>query len=409
MPRDDLQLRVGQFIEKWRNFDAPSSDSIVDDYFVFCRDLLFLDEDTVGQVLSILTRNMEMWALEMSPVYKKSKVFYSKEDFEDRSKWYVNEVNRRSVDTQTSGSTTGFQFRYRRMSDSFERIEWDNHYDMVLDEFGVGANPSILYFFSHHSKKNENNAVFFDPDPQPYLNSHGRSRRSFVHYANFDMYKSDPEFFFSGLFEYLSKNPIDVLFSGGPQINSMCNHARKLGFSGVVAPLLSQTNERLLVEDADFLLGGGYCEKVCDHMRCWDGGASFFTCREGNLHLMDNLSWCEDIDGRLISTDFFNFSSPFVRYWNGDICLVGDVYSRCECGRLCRDFEFLENRAFSLDGVNLLILKSRMLGLRLGGIKQVRCYSDSLNVVSSRTLSDEEKNKIRSLESKFNFVFSVED
>ena len=85
MPRDDLQLRVGQFIEKWRNFDAPSSDSIVDDYFVFCRDLLFLDEDTVGQVLSILTRNMEMWALEMSPVYKKSKVFYSKEDFEDRS------------------------------------------------------------------------------------------------------------------------------------------------------------------------------------------------------------------------------------------------------------------------------------------------------------------------------------
>lgn len=405
----EARLFADHFIKKWKDADIPSSDSIVDDYLFFCRDLLFFDEDTVRDILSILIKNMEMWVLEMSPVYKRSKVFYTKEDFEDRSKWYVEEVRHRSVDTQTSGSTTGFQFRYRRMGDSFERIEWDNHYDMVLDEFGVGPEPHILYFFSHNSKKFGDLPVFFDHHPQPHLNSHGRSRRSFVHYANFDMYKSEPGLFFSGLFDYVSKNPIDVLFSGGPQVNSMCHHVRKLGFAGVVAPLLSQTNERLLFEDADFLLGGGHCENVCDHMRCWDGGASFFTCRSGNLHLMDNLSWCEDVDGRLVSTDFFNFASPFVRYWNGDICLVGDFYSRCECGRLYRDFEFLDNRAFSLDGVDLLILKSRMLGLRVGGIKQVRCYSDSLNVVSSRALSDEEKNKIRSLEPKFNFVFSVED
>jgi hypothetical protein len=408
MTRVDLENIANVFIRKWKEVREPSLD-VVGEYLPFCRELMFFEEGLVAEVLAILKENIEMWALEKSPVYMRSKSFYTKGDFEDRSAWYVGEVSDRSVDTQTSGSSTGFQFRYRRMADSFERIEWDNHYDMILDEFGIRPDPHVLYFFSHHFKKSEGEAFFMDPTPQPYLNSHGRSRSSIVHYANFDMYKSNPYCFFENFFEYVSNNRIDVLFSGGPQISSLCHHARKMGFEGMVASLLSQTNERLLIEDAEFMLDGGFCLDICDHMRCWDGGASFFTCGAGNVHLMDNFSWCEEVDGRLVSTDFFNFASPFVRYWNGDICSIGGKYSRCDCGRLYRDFYFLENRPFSLNGVDLSVLKSRMAGLNIKGIRQVRCYSDSLNVVSSRILSQDEIRKINSLEPKFKFVFSVED
>jgi hypothetical protein len=260
------------------------------------------------------------------------------------------------------------------MRSTFERLEWDNHYDMVLDEFGVVQKPNIMYFFPNHYKKDGDSVVFSDGSPQPYLNSHGRSRRSSVHYANFDLYKSNPPLFFELLFQYLSRNPMDLIFTSGPQINSMCHYLRTLGFSGALAGLLSQTNERLLQDDASFLLDNGHFASVCDHMRCWDGGASFFTCRSGNYHLMDNLSWCEELDGRLISTDYFNFASPFVRYWNGDLCRIGRNFLRCDCGRLYREFEFVENRPFSLGGVCLGDLRSRMLSLNISGIKQVKCY-----------------------------------
>jgi hypothetical protein len=382
---------------------------MVEDYVGICRLLPFEDLSVFMDAIDIVKRNIEMWSLENSPVYLRSRPYYSKEHMEDRSLWYVDEAMADSVETHTSGSTTGFHFIYRRMISTFERLEWDNHYDLVMDEFGVADQPDLLYFFPNHFEKRDGMPVFLSPEPQPYLNSHGRSRRCRVHYANFDLYKSDPFSFFSALFEYVSRNRIDVVFSAGPQINSMCYHMRKLGFSGRFARLLSQTNERMLQDDASFLLSGNYFDFICDHMRCWDGGASFFTCRHGNYHLMDNLSWCEDIDGKMISTDYFNLASPFVRYWNGDMCKIGSDFMRCECGRLYREFEFLENRPFSLNGVCLGDLRRRMLLLGVGGVKQVKCYVDKIDIVSSRTLSENEKFKISDLEPSFSFFFSVEE
>lgn len=368
-----------------------------------------VDEKLFLEVTSLLRKNAEMWAHEYSEVYLKYKPFYCKEDFEDKRSWYVSRSEEDSVDTHTSGSSTGFHFMYRRIKSTFDVIEWDNHYDMVLDEFAIRNSPNILYFFPNHFKKLDDRPVFVSSDPQPYLNSHGRSRKSIVHYANFDMYKSDPSGFFGALFDHVSKNDIDVFFSSGPQINSLCHHIRKLGFNGRIGRLLSQTNEMLMQDDVGFLfIENAYFEKVCDHMRCWDGGASFFTCRFGNYHLMDNLSWCEESEGRLISTDYFNLASPFVRYWNGDMCRISGETSRCECGRLFREFEFLENRPFSLSGVCLGELRRKMMGLGLKCIKQVRCYVDSIDVVSSRELSTEEKRSISSLEPSFFFKFSVE-
>lgn len=395
------------FVSRWKG--APPSPKVAEDYVGLCRTLPFVDESLFMEVVSILKENIESWALEHSRIYTRSRPFYCKEHMDDKSSWYVPRSMEDSVETHTSGSTTGFHFFYRRMKSTFNAIEWDNHYDMVLDEFGVRQNPDILYFFSDNFKKQDGSVVFCEDTPQPYMNSHGRSRLAKVHYANFDMYKSDPELFFKGLFAYLSERRMDVFFSAGPQVNSMCHYIRRLDFQGRLANLLSQTNERLLQEDARFLfVENSHFGQVCDHMRCWDGGASFFTCREGNYHLMDNLSWCEEIGGRLVSTDYFNFASPFVKYWSGDVCRIGRSLSRCDCGRLYREFEFVDNRPFSLRGVCLRDLKERMLSLGIPGIKQVRCYADSVNVVSSRALSEIEKSAISSLESRFSFVFSVE-
>lgn len=396
------------FIFKWKSFSYPSP-KIAESYLDFCRDLLFMDESLVRECVDVLRRNMEMWALENSRVYLRSRPFYEKEHMEDKDAWYVQSATDDSTDTQTSGSSTGFNFIYRRTASTFDRIEWDNHYDMVLDEFGVLNAPHVLYFFPNHFKKFGSSAIFCDSGPQPYLNSHGRSRTSIVHYANFDLYKSDPNLFFESFTDYVNKNSIDVVFTSGPQVNSLCHHLRRLGFEGRIAGLLSHTNERLIQEDASFLLEKKYFDHVCDHMRCWDGGASFFTCRDGNYHLMDNLSWCEDVDGRLVSTDYFNFSSPFVRYWNGDVCSIGEYYQRCDCGRLYRNFDFLENRPFSLNGICLGELRRKMMLVGPEEIKQVKCYTDRVDVVSERVLTPLEKEAISLLEPNIRFEFVVEN
>ena len=162
--------------------------------------------------------------------------------------------------------------------------------------------------------------------------------------------------------------------------------------------------------DAKFLfLDNGYFDDACDHMRCWDGGATFYTCKHRNYHLMDNLAWVEEVDGRMICTDYFNLASPFVRYWNGDYCKIGKEYRRCECGRLYREFEFMQSRPFSLKGVCMKEIKDGLKVLGIPGIKEVRCSQSHLDVVSVVPISQEDRLKIASLSDKFPFRFLTEE
>lgn len=69
---------------------------------------------------------------------------------------------------------------------------------------------------------------------------------------------------------------------------------------------------------------------VIDKMRCWDGGLSFFECPCGRKHIYDELCYVEQVDGRLVSTDFYNFAHAFIRYANGDEGKIEQ--GLCECG-----------------------------------------------------------------------------
>jgi hypothetical protein len=78
---------------------------------------------------------------------------------------------------------------------------------------------------------------------------------------------------------------------------------------------------------------------VRDHMRCWDGGATFFTCSQGRVHWVDMLApvWTNS-RGELISSDAWNASHEFSSYSNGDLCQFGN-YELCSCGLVRRTGE----------------------------------------------------------------------
>ncbi|NBT60107.1 hypothetical protein EBT16_15150 [bacterium] len=307
----------------------------------------------------------------------------------------------------TSGSTTGFSFEYMRWEPFLYFIEGSNHYDLVLDEFEISEKPKILYFFNSN-QYDQDKIITVRNDSLNFMEHHGTKRKAEVHYINFKMFQQDHLGFFSNIMDHLFSQDLDVIFAPGPSINSMCHYLEKSKKNRRICKLLSNTNERLLHEDAIFLLGG-YAENVCDHMRCWDGGATFFTCKNMNYHILDNLSWCEEIDGKLVSTDYFSLPSPFVRYWNGDLCSIRSEYQRCECGRLYREFEFLENRPFSIKGSCLNEIKRKIEKIHSKIIKQIRCGLNTIDIISSAEIPQDQRERIIKTTDKFEFRFIVEN
>jgi hypothetical protein len=374
-------------------------------------DLMLSDEETVRRCTEALRHNIEGWTRSRCPRYPLDKPFACKADLEDKVGWYVPSLAGKSTEVSTTGSTTGMPFKYMRWQSMFHKIEWDYHHNLVLDEFGVCERPNVLYFFSENYKTDGDSPIAcFGGRSDLAINNHGSSRDPIAHYVNFRVYQSDGEAFFRFLFDYVQRHRIDVLFTSPPQISSMCNFIRKFGVKHKIGGLLSSTGDRMIPSDAHFLfVENQYFEHICDHMRCWDGGASFYTCRHGNYHLMDNLCWVEEVGGKMICTDYFNLASPFVRYWNGDYCQVGKVYKRCECGRLYRDFKFMESRPFSLKGVSMNHIKQGLKGLEIPGIREVRCSMKFLDVVSEIPLSEGDMARISALSDRFEFRFLVEE
>lgn len=118
-----------------------------------------------------------------------------------------------------------------------------------------------------------------------------------------------------------------------------------VGLSDIIDPdaLVMFTGEALPVDLRERLLDKGL--DVRDFMRCWDGGATFFTCQYGNRHWVDYLAPTRVEDGRLISDDLFNVVQPHLGYHNGDV--VERVFGKlCPCGEVCSDTTF-QNRTAS--------------------------------------------------------------
>lgn len=398
---------IKKFIEKWQNFHEPCS-QILYDYKPICRDLLYHDEELVIKTLNILKKNIKEWANIHCPIYKnRTDSITDKYLLWHKDKWYVPHLSNQAAKMKSSGSTTGHQFDYLRWDPFLYFIEGTNHYDLILDEFNITKkDPHIMYFFQNQNH-DKNLLVKKSNNSENFLEHHGISRKSTIHYVNLQLQKKYEDLFFKHLFDYIEKNPIDVIFSNGPQINKLCDYLKKYKYNKKLCKLLSNTNEMILKKDHTYLLGNNHVTYICDHMRCWDGGATFFTCIQGRYHLLDNLSWCDELDTKLISTDYFSMPSPFVNYWNGDRCKIDKEYKKCECGRLYREFTFLENRPFAIKGNSFKEYKEKLLNCGISTIKQVVCNVNTIEINSSAELSTLEKQQVEKIFNKQKVVYKT--
>jgi hypothetical protein len=78
-------------------------------------------------------------------------------------------------------------------------------------------------------------------------------------------------------------------------------------------------------------------DRVIDKMRCCRGGLGFIECRYGTKHIDDELCLAtEGENGEIISTDFFNYRTPYVDFHTGD---YGEIaVKECPCGLYGRVF-----------------------------------------------------------------------
>jgi len=80
---------------------------------------------------------------------------------------------------------------------------------------------------------------------------------------------------------------------------------------------------------------------VIDKMRCWDGGLSFYTCRAERKHINDELCYVyHGSTGHVLSTDFYNTCTPFIKYANYDRGVIKE--GLCDCGVYGRYFDSFE-------------------------------------------------------------------
>lgn len=80
--------------------------------------------------------------------------------------------------------------------------------------------------------------------------------------------------------------------------------------------------------------------RVVDQMRCWDGGATFYTCGYGGRHWVEAVAEVHVDGDELVSTDLFNISQPHIAYRNGDRVKMHQG-GRCACGHMLWNITFV--------------------------------------------------------------------
>lgn len=373
----------------------------LDEYVSVCDDLLYKNPEEIKSQTDILRKKITDWAMQNSQVYRDCYVpnkIFTKNDLLDKEKWYVSFLKEHSSHVGTSGSTTGEPFSYAIYKRYASFLMNEQHWSLILKEFNlydVKINICILYYFKHTGTVFSNNNDFVvsnhDVSNQSQYN-HGSQKYS-IDYINFTKFQNVNNGWYDELFKYFDKTKIDVIISTGPIINQICREIKNRNYNKKICNLLSHSNEFPRISDFNFLKNNGNIDYYCDHMRCWDGGASFFTCKHSTYHLLDCVTYHDCIDNKLITTDYFSLTAPFVNYWNGDLCEIGDKYQLCECGRYYRPFKMLENRPFALKGpTKLTEIKQQIKELNFRNkIDQVQFENLSVNLYTNSELSDDEK------------------
>lgn len=236
---------------------------------------------------------------------------------------------------QTSGSNSTRCREYHYSHPQYEIIE-NHHFWRIEHEYGLEAPGPILelaYSPVYYTK---------DEYQESYLESHTGFNASGRHnpltllwFRRNTLEKS----LVKSLKEGRAIKPKFVICSPS-QMEFLYSRAKGIQFD---CPVI-MTRETLYPHVREMALQ--MFPRVIDKMRCWDGGLGFYECQHGRKHIYDELVFVEESDGLLVATDFFNYSTPFLRYINQD---VGKIKcGMCECGVYGNYLEEFEGKIASL-------------------------------------------------------------
>lgn len=369
---------------------------------------LYLDESSLRQTINSLTNNIVNHAKQHSPVYKTHDSVITKTELNDKSKWYVDFPN--STIGLTGGSTSGRKFEYQRWQSIYFNIEALNHYRMIVDEFNLPHACKVLYLELDQSFDKTFDYLTKIYRTDNVVLSHGLGQQAEVHEVIINrMYYENYYKFYQSIIEYATQQEIDIITAPGNIISALVWNIKRLKHRSKICKLLSNTNEKLDLDDIEYLEKHHLIDHWCDHMRCWDGGVTFFTCAHGTYHLIDSLAyaWSDD-EYRLISNDFFSYPSPFIKYWNGDYTRIGSEYQRCACGRLYRSFEFGRTRNFAVNTTNAADMQS-IIHQIIDIVKRVETLEGFMRIVTTERVDKEMKALLRKQLSLFQINFIVEE
>jgi len=389
--------------------DHDSSARYLLDYLRYADDLQYGSEADLRTAVAVLRDHMEAYASLCSPVYGKGYGILDKGHLRDKSSWYV--PYQQGQQNRTSG-TTSDPFEYLIWGPALLPLEQEHHYRAVLREHRIpDCGTRVLHVLPGHMGRDyrREGILRLSTNGTGPMWGHGAYDPRVVHVLYPGDCYQDPDAYIDAVLEYALGQ--DVLCAGGEFLHMLAAAVRRRGITERYVGLVSNTTGMALTEDLRSLVSSGFAGAWCDHMRCWDGGATFLTCGSGRYHVLDHLCWVESDDGRLISTDFFNLASPFVRYWNGDHALVGSEYSRCDCGRLYRDFQFQHTRAFVAKGRGGQELSSEELAARVQAVPGAAAHWDGqpgqVTISSTEELDPELKRMLAESLSDFDLEFDT--
>jgi hypothetical protein len=377
---------------------------LLEEYIPFCNYLLYIDPDIILEVTNKLKNNIVEYATNNSLIYKdfhKDKI-YSRKDLDNHKSWFVEDLKEENQIFNTSGSTSGESFSYGVWNKHIRFLEDESHYGMILDEFNIRKkNPKILMLKKLGYNPNHKEFLHIQEGDSPYTLHTHKSIDSVRYFVNFENYVTNSDVWFEELLENIkSYVPFDIIMITGPIMNLLGSYLNRNNIDIKLGDLMSQTGEFMRANDKRIMLEKQYVNNVCDHMRCWDGGATFFTCKYNTYHLLDNLTIVtQGADNKMISSDYFNLSSPFLNYYNGDLCEIHDEYKKCKCGRYYRNFKMLENRPFALKGKSKLTkIKEQINQLEFKNeLNQIQFDNLSVRISCSRELCSVEKDILQNI------------
>jgi len=387
-------------ITKFLNTKYENNIEFADHYAKIAKNLLYQDPEIIVSVTEKLKKNILDFALKNTQIYRdhtEDKI-YSRKDLLNKSKWETEFLKEESKIMRTSGSTSGEPFSYSIYKKYYNFIEDENQYGLILEEFDISKKHIDILILANlrYNPVMGPEQFYLMQEGKTFWSMHShRAEASTRYFVNFSTYK-DTEAWYKKLFELLNKKFFDVILTTGSIVNLLRHYIIKFNYNKKICKLLNQTTEFLIKEDIEFLKENNYIDNYCDSMRCWDGGATFFTCKYNNYHLMDNLSWVDSKENKLISTDYFSFSAPFINYWNGDLCEIENNYKQCMCLRHYRPFKMLESRPFGLKGTaKITDIKQKINKLKFSqNLLNINFNNFDVIITTNRELAVEEKQEV---------------